>query len=166
MQARLVRMVILAVIALAAPTSVAGDDGLSATLDGRTVPIERIGRYDCHDFDYPVIRCFTSARQAGVDIEARLADEDASASRVLAIGYVTVWEHVSFGGASMTLSSSQPWLSAIGWNDRISSFRSFGATGGFWEHSPSGGFWYPYGSSAYVTSLGSFNDQFSAFVIN
>jgi hypothetical protein len=166
MQARLVRMVILAVIALAVPASVAGGDGLSATLDGRSIPIERIGRYDCHDFDYPVIRCFTSARQAGVDIETRLADEDALTSGALVIGYVTVWEHVSFGGASMTLSSSQPWLSSIGWNDRISSFRSFGATGGFWEHSPSGGFWYPYGSSAYVTSLGSFNDQFSAFVIN
>lgn len=166
MRIRLVRLVILAVIVLAAPASVAGGDELSATLDGRSVPLERIGRYDCHDFDYPIIRCFSSARQAGRDIETRLAAEDASSSRLLVIGYVTVWEHVSFGGASMTLSGNQPWLSSIGWNDRISSFRSFGATGGFWEHSPSGGFWYSYGPSAYVTSLGSFNDKFSAFVIN
>ena len=166
MRARLIRVVILAIVALAAPASVGGADELSATLDGRRIAIERIGRFDCHDFDYPVIRCFSSPRDAGIDIEARVADDDAAGSLALLSGYVTVWEHTLFGGASMTLSSSQPWLSSIGWNDRISSFRSFGATGGFWEHSSSGGFWYPYGSSAYVTSLGSFNDQFSAFVIN
>ena len=67
----------------------------------------------------------------------------------------------------MTLSTDQPWLSSIGWNDRISSFKSFGATGRFLENSPGSGLVYTFGSGAQISFLSaSYNDKFSAFDIN
>ena len=69
--------------------------------------------------------------------------------------------------AQVTLSTDQPWLSSIGWNDRISSFKSFGATGRFRENSPGSGFIYNFSSGAQISFLsGTYNDKFSAFDIN
>jgi len=86
---------------------------------------------------------------------------------VIAAGYVTSYEHATYDGSQMTLSADQPWLSSIGWNDRISSFKSFGATGRFREHSPNGGLVYTFGSTSQVPILTStYNDKFSVFDIN
>jgi hypothetical protein len=141
-------------------------DGLSATLDGKRIKLARVASLNCHDFDYPVIRCFSTPVLIAADIAARLDPGTAVGARLLLAGYVTAYQDHLYGTPSITLSSDQTSLSALGWNDRISSFKSFGATGGFWEHSPSGGFFHAYSTSTQEPSLGSHNDAFSAFVID
>jgi hypothetical protein len=139
-----------------------------ATLDGRPIAIGLAADLDCHDFEYPVIRCFDSEASLQSDVATQIARRDAKASYAVdTIGYVVVYEHASYGGATKVLSSDVPWLSDIGWNDRISSFKSFGASGSFNEHSPSGGFIWWYGPTSRVASLsGTYNDKFSSFYVN
>jgi hypothetical protein len=165
MKTRLAHAVAIALFlgAIAAPSAVA--DELSATLDGKRIRIDRVSSLNCHDFDYPVIRCFSTADLIAADIGARLSGE-ATGARLLLSGYVTAWQDASYGGPSISMSTDQSSLSSLGWNDRISSFKSFGANGGFYEHSPSGGTYYAYGSSTQVSSLGAMNDKFSAFYIS
>jgi hypothetical protein len=80
---------------------------------------------------------------------------------------VIAYEHTSYAGSALGLTSDQPWLSSVGWNDRISSFRSFGVTGNFRENSPASGFIYTFGPNAQVAIVGStYNDKFSAFYMN
>jgi hypothetical protein len=141
-------------------------DGLSATLDGKRIRISRVPTLNCHDFDQPVIRCFSTPDLLASDIEARTNPALAEGARLLSAGWVTAYHDHFFGTPSISLSGDWPSLSVLGWNDRISSFKSFGATGGFWEHSPSGGFFHAYGSTTQTPSLGSHNDAFSAFVID
>jgi hypothetical protein len=82
-------------------------------------------------------------------------------------GYVEIFQDITYAGSAAILSNNVPWLSSIGWNDKISSFKSFGATGRFDENSPNGGFAYFYSSTAQVPNVGpAYNDKFSAFLIN
>jgi hypothetical protein len=144
--------------------SVGATDKVSATLGGHAISLEEAGKLSCHDFDYPVIRCFSSPAALQADVARR---SGAGRAAALTIGYVTVFEHATYDGAQMSLSADQPWLSSIGWNDRISSFKSFGATGRFWENSPGGGLYYVFGSTAQISYVGNtYNDKFSAFDIN
>jgi hypothetical protein len=142
--------------------------GPIATLDGREIAIDQASNLNCHDFEYPVIRCFDSVASLESDVAIQFAGQNQRALfTASATGYVVVYEHASYGGSTKVLSSNVAWLSDIGWNDKISSFKSFGATGAFHEHSPSGGFIYWYGPTARVASLsGTYNDKFSAFYIN
>jgi hypothetical protein len=142
-------------------------DELRATLDGKRIRIERVANLNCHDFDYPVIRCFSTADLIAADIAARLDANTAAGARLLFGGFVTVYQDSNYGTPSISLANDETSLSAIGWNDRISSLQSFGASGGFWEHAPSGGFLYGYGTTTQVPNLGgAYNDKFSAFIIN
>jgi hypothetical protein len=159
------RAVVTAVLLMAIAAPSAFGNGLSATLDGKRIRIDRVSSLNCHDFDYPVIRCFSTADLIAADIGARLSGEAAGA-RLLLSGYVTAYQDAGYNGPSISMSTDQTSLSSLGWNDRISSFKSFGAHGGFYEHSPSGGTYYAYGSSTQVSSLGAMNDKFSAFYIS
>ena len=167
MKATLARAAVLVAVVTAvfAPAAHAGQ---IATMDGRMIAIDRTAHLDCHDFEYPVIRCFGSVASLESDVAAQLARRNTRASFAAAsVGYVVAYEHTAYQGATKVLSSDVPWLSDIGWNDRISSFKSFGASGAFHEHSPSGGFLYFYGPTARVPTLsGTYNDKFSAFYIN
>lgn len=139
---------------------------LSARLGEAAISLDRAGGMSCHDFDYPVLRCFESPEALERDVVGRV-QTNAVPAAVAATGYVIVWEHAGYDGARMTLSADQPWLSSIGWNDRISSFKSFGASGRFLENSPGSGFVYFFGSSSWVSFLSNaYNDKFSAFDIN
>ena len=148
---------------------VAASDPVTATRSGMPIDLGQAARLSCHDLDYPVLRCFASPDAMLLDAQRRL-HEGGSAVRavaVLDVGYVVVYEHATYGGSSMLLSADQAWLSDIGWNDRISSFKSFGGTGNFREHSPGSGFSYTFSPSSQVSSLsGSYNDKFSAFNLN
>lgn len=140
---------------------------LSATLDGKRIRIDRVPELNCHDFDYPVIRCFSTAELIAADLEARMSAGDAAGARLLEVGYVTIYQNIAYSCPCFNISNGETSLSSIGWNDRISSFISHGASGGFWEHSPSGGFYYGYASTTEVYYVGDFyNDKFSAFSIN
>lgn len=143
--------------------SVSAADKVSATLDGKSISLERAGDLSCHDFDYPVLRCFASPAA----LTRELARRTNAGGAVILAGYVTVFEHAGYDGSWMTLSSDQPWLSSIGWNDRISSFKSFGASGRFRQNSPGGGFIYAFSTGAQISFLSNtYNDKFSAFDIN
>jgi Peptidase inhibitor family I36 len=140
--------------------------GLTARLGDEVIRLDQAGALSCHDFDFPVLRCFTSPEALERDVLERVSTNTAPAA-VVDTGYVTVWEHASYDGARMTLSSDQPWLSSIGWNDRISSFKSFGASGRFLENSPGSGLVYFFNSGAQVSYLSNtYNDKFSAFYID
>jgi hypothetical protein len=122
---------------------------------------------NCHDFDVDVIRCFSTAELIATDIAARVGGQDAAGARLLLTGFVTVYQDANYGTPSFTFSNDEPFLAAIGWNDRISSFRSFGAVGNFREHAPAGGFFCAYGSATRDRCpRPSHNDKFSAFYIN
>jgi len=64
--------VILAGLALA-PAVEGGGDELRAELDGRPIPPTDAGNYHCHDFDYPLIRCYRTAAELE-DAVARRAE--------------------------------------------------------------------------------------------
>lgn len=166
------------VVVLVSPgTRVGAADDLSATLDGESIPLVEVGSHPCHDFDYPILRCFDTVAELNADLASRTHRLSGSANATSAAGtaaasaastgYVIVYEHTAYGGVQLVMTQVQAWLSSIGWNDRISSFKSFGATGNFREDSPAGGFIYSYGSASRVPVLnGTYNDKFSAFYIN
>ncbi len=166
MQRRWVRALAGALVVSAVLGGSANAGRLSARLGDVQISLGQAGGMSCHDLDYPVLRCFTSPDALDRDVAERLRSTTTLAA-VAATGYVTVFEHAGYDGARMTLSADQPWLSSIGWNDRISSFKSVGATGRFFENSPGTGFVYYFSSGAQISYVGNaYNDKFSAFDIN
>jgi hypothetical protein len=169
MRSRSVRVLVGALILLlvsATPGTASGR--LAATLDGNSISLQRAGTLSCHDVDYPMLRCFSSANAMRLDLTARTQDRSATPQGI-DVGdlYVIAYEHSTYAGNAMGLTADQPWLSSVGWNDRISSFRSFGVTGNFRENSPASGFIYTFGPTAQVSYVGNlYNDKFSAFYMN
>jgi hypothetical protein len=141
---------------------------VSATFDGAPISLQEARDLSCHDFDFPILRCFATAAILETEVAKRVQVRAAvGLAPLLGDGYVTVYEHALYAGSALTLSADQPWLSSVGWNDRISSFKSFGAAGNFRDDSPGGGFIYGYGATTQVSALsGTYNDKFSAFNIN
>src|SRR5436189_6437287 len=83
---------------------------LSATLDGRPMPVEDVGKHYCDDFAYPEIRCWSTRLQE---------DSRALAMTLLtSTDYVTIFDGTSFNGALMNVSQDYSVLATIGWNDR------------------------------------------------
>ena len=148
--------VLAAALAGPAPVRAAeADSALTATLDGRPIPLEDVGRYHCDDFSYPEIRCWSTRV---------LADSRALLVTLLtSVDYVTIYDLTGFGGASMNVSADYPALSSIGWNDRVSSFKSRNSeTGTLFVDWFYGGSWYAFCCDTSVSSLGSFNNTFSS----
>ena len=130
---------------------------LSATLDGRPIPVADVGKYDCDDFTYPEIRCWSTRV---------LADSRALAVTLLTgIDYVTIYDGTSFTGAQMSVSQDYSALATIGWNDRVSSFRGRNSeTGTFYtDWFYSGSFW-AFCCNTQLSALGSFNNTFSSIL--
>jgi len=130
---------------------------LSATLDGRPIPLEDVGKYYCDDFAYPEIRCWSTRV---------LADSRALAVTLLtSIDYVTIWDGTNFAGVFMNISQDYPALSAIGWNDRVSSFKARNSeTGTFYTDWFYGGSFWGFCCNSQLASLGSFNNTFSSII--
>jgi hypothetical protein len=157
---------LISVVVFATPGTASG--GVAATLDGRAITLQRAGTLSCHDRDYPVLRCFSTPNAMRLDLVSRAPRGSASPYSVT-VGdlYVIAFEHSAYAGSAMGLTADQPWLSSVGWNDRISSFKSFGVSGNFRENSPASGFFYTFGPTAQVAYVGStYNDKFSAFYMN
>jgi hypothetical protein len=169
MRSSIVRAIVIAtIVSWAIAPAAQAREAVVATLDGQAITLARAGGLDCHDFDYPVLRCFDSVAQLDAAVAVHVGGHTSSApGAALSTGYVVVFQDIAYSGAAKVLSSNVPWLSDIGWNDKISSFKSYGATGKFYENSPSGGFIYYYWSTTQVSDVGSaYNDRFSAFYIN
>lgn len=158
------------VVALAAVPGSLGASGIRATLDGRPITLERAATLSCHDFDFPVMTCFETASelQATAQVRAgRSTQSKEATSQVAATGYIVVFEHGAYAGAAQALSVNYSYLGSIGWNDKISSLKSYGASGRFYEHSPGSGLVYYFGTASQITYVGdAYNDKFSALYLN
>lgn len=169
-QALVLAVMVAALMAIAPMTVVAGN-GIRAVLDGKPISLEQAGQLSCHDFDFPVLTCFTSAEQMEAAAATRAAERPAAsgpgANAALATGYVEVFADGAYSGAALAISQDYSYLGTIGWNDRISSLKSYGATGHFWDNAPTGGFLYYFYSTTQVSYVGDFyNDKFSAVYLS
>lgn len=136
-------------------------------LGDERISVERAAELSCHDLERGVVRCFFKGEAAQADIKRVLSDPALVRASVLLTGYVIVYQDASYGGAYRTLSIDYNDLGSIGWNDRISSFKSFGATGEFYEHAPPGGLTFFFGTSSMISYVGNtYNDKFSSFDID
>ncbi len=144
--------------ALAADTVATDPDPmLTATLDGKPIPLEDVGRYFCDDFAYPEIRCW-STRLA--------ADARATVVTLLtSLDYVTIWDGANYGGSYMNVSEDYPALSILGWNDRVSSFKARnGETGTFYIDWFYGGGQWNFCCNQQAPNLGSWNNAISSII--
>ena len=131
---------------------------LTADLDGRPIELVKVGSYYCHDFDYPRIHCFATPA----------ALEDAVSTTLVAMAatdtnYVLIFENTYYQGAYMYISSDYSILATVGWNDRISSFKSVNSgSGKFWTDWFYGGTSWGFCCNVQTPFLGTFNDTFSS----
>ena len=145
-----------------APSPASAGDGaadvvatLTATLDGKPIPLADVGNYFCDDFSYPVIRCSTSQLvfEARATLNALLTSVD----------YVTIWEYEYYAGSGMNVSQDYTVLALIGWNDRISSFKARnGETGAFHTDWFYGGSTWSFCCNQQLPTLGGYNNTFSS----
>ena len=162
----------LAMLAAAAPATASAAGPVRAVLDGKAISLAEARSLSCHDFDYPVLTCFRTAADMEAAAAARAGSSGSSTPSggsataplaAAATGYVIVWVDGQYVGSARALSQDYSYLGTIGWNDVISSFKSYGATGHFWENAPTGGFiynFYPTSQASYVGDY--YNDKFSS----
>jgi hypothetical protein len=124
------RTVVVGLVIVAAATlphaANAGEAVLSADLDGRPIPLQKVSDFYCHDFDWPAIHCYT-APVALEQAVARVALErspgaTSTTEAVSALNYIRVFDLTWYAGTYIYLSQNYSHLSVIGWNDRISSY--------------------------------------------
>ena len=141
---------------MVAPDVVGAADsgGITARLDGRPIPATAAGDYYCHDLTYPLITCFSTADA----LEKQLA----TSVRAVSV-YVTIYSEPSYDGSYAHLSQDYDGLWAIGWNDRISSFKARnGESGRFYEEWYAGGDRYSFCCNQTEPMLGPVDDTFSS----
>ncbi len=140
-----------------ATQAAASEPELSATLDGKPIPLEDVGKYYCDDFSYPEIRCSTSRL---------LPDSRALLVTLLtAVDYVTIYDGIGYSGAYMHVSQDYSVLSLIGWNDRISSFKGRNSeTGAFYVDWFYSGTTWAFCCNQQTSSLGAYNNTFSSIL--
>lgn len=156
----------LALLAAVAPATASAAGPVRAVLDGKPISLAEARSLSCHDFDYPVLTCF----RTGPEMEAAAAAQASSGSgsgaaplTAATTGYVVVFADGAYKGSERALSQDYTYLGTIGWNDVISSLKSYGATGHFFENAPTGGFEYFFYPTSAVSYVGDFyNDKFSA----
>lgn len=152
----------------------ARQEQLSADLDGKPIALEQVGNWYCHDFDYPIIHCFTdpaSLQESSLAAQAarkkRALEKGDFATAAAGVTYVTIYEFTTYQGAFMQMSENYSLLSLIGWNDRISSFKvRNGLSGAFWTDWFYSGTKYNFCCNQELGSLGSFDDTFSSVFHN
>lgn len=132
-------------------------------LDGQSLPLDEVGRYHCHDLRSPVITCYRTSAQLEAAVKGWM-DRPGVEEGVAAVSYVRVWEHADRQGASMYVSADYTNLGSIGWNDRISAFRSVNAGAGkFYHDSYMSGMHYAFCCGVVVENVGStHNDKFTS----
>lgn len=163
---------ILLALAVAGPVAAraSAQKDLSADLDGKSIPLAEVGNWYCHDFDYPVIHCFSdpaslqeSSATAQTKRKARALLAGDLEAALAGVTYVTVYEYTSYQGAFMQMSENYSLLSLIGWNDRISSFKARNSmSGAFWTDWFYTGTKYSFCCNQELGSLGGYNDTFSS----
>lgn len=151
---------LLVLIALLAPTAVTAADGVSADLDGAPIKATEAGEHFCHDLDYPILHCFSTAKE----LDAAFLGARASADGVTATSYIVIYEDEAYRGAYAYLSQDYGNLGSIGWNDRITGFKVVNSgSGHFAEHIADGGLHYSFCCNQQLSNIGqTWNDRISS----
>jgi hypothetical protein len=130
-------------------------DFVTASLDGKPIPLREVGDWYCDDLSFPLIRCFSEAADLEAAVSTLLAQQ--------AVVYVTVYDYPTYSGSYMHVSQDYNILALIGWNDRISSFRGRNYESGVfftdWFYS---GVQYGFCCNQQASTLGSFDNTFSS----
>ncbi len=160
-------LIALALLGGAAPLPAAAGGPIRAVAGGRPISLDAARSLSCHDFDFPVLTCYQTAgeMEAAAAERARsgLQAQSVGSLAAASTGYVVVYVDGAWGGSARAISQSYSYLGTIGWNDVISSLRSYGASGYFTENAPTGGFVYSFYGTSQVTYVGdTYNDKFSA----
>lgn len=140
-----------------------------AALNDQTIDLDQVSRYHCHDLEYPTLRCYRTAAELDQAIASAAMDSGGESElAVLAVSYVRIYVDASYGGGSMVISYPYDRLGDIGWNDRVSSFKTLNNGGGrFWQHIYGEGWSYGFCCFTNVTWVGSaYNDKFSSVYPN
>ena len=141
--------------------AMAAQPEVAVTLDGRPIPVSAIPEHDCHDLEFPVIRCFSGAGARDLAVSAEV--EIVGTESVTAVAYVTIYDLTGFAGSSFVVSQNYDVLATIGWNDRVSSFKGRNSeTGRFNVDWFAGGSAWAFCCNQQVSSLGGFNNAFSS----
>jgi hypothetical protein len=131
------------------------EQSLSATLDGRPLKLSAVADWDCDDFSYPLITCYSDPNKLNL--------RDAAILATTSIEYVTIYDFTTYTGSFMHVSQDYTVLATIGWNDRISSFVAKNSQAGhFFTDWFYGGTVYAFCCNQNVPSLGSFDNTFSS----
>jgi hypothetical protein len=149
------------------------DGHLWATLEGKPLALVEVGGYNCHDFAYPRYTCFRTVAERDRDMDRVLGAgafrrfgvrSTTGALGAQAVNYVLFFEHSDYAGYSMVVSNPVPDLSAFGWNNRISSFKSTnGGRPKWWDSTSYTGTWWQWSTSAWVPYVGDLgNDRFTS----
>ena len=169
MSRRQAALLLLAAVLLVPPataTAAEAPTGVEADLAGRPIELAHVAGLHCHDLDFPRLHCFETARARDAALTLEAGAGSLGPLGATATAYVTVFEHASYGGASMTVSQDYSTLAFIGWNDRISSFKALNSeTGNFyWDWLYGGGTPYTFCCNQNVPSLGIWNDNISSIL--
>jgi hypothetical protein len=133
--------------------------GMTADLDGVPIKLADVGKWYCHDFDYPAIHCFSRPQD--------MQQAPGFAAAATSTTYVTVYEFTTYQGAFMHMSQDYSILGLIGWNDRISSLVIHTSPGAvFWTDWLYTGTRYAVCCFTQLGSLGSFDNSFSSVFQN
>jgi hypothetical protein len=149
------------------------DGHLWAILEGQPLALVEVGQHYCHDFAYPRYTCFGTASERDRDMATMLA---AGGLRRIGAGsidgalgaqsvtYVLFFEHSDYGGVSNAVSTPIPDLGALGWSNRISSFKSTnGGRPRWWDSTSYSGTFWQWGTSVWVSYVGdTANDRFTS----
>jgi hypothetical protein len=150
---------VLALLSPAAAT--AGGPEVTATLDGRAIPIGEVARHDCHDLEFPAIRCFRNPADRDRSVSVQLGQLELAATS--GVVYVTIYDWTQYGGSSMAISQDYDALVTIGWNDRVSSFKGRNSeTGRFYVDWFHGGSSWSFCCNQQTSGLGGFDNSFSS----
>jgi hypothetical protein len=143
-------------------------DSTVVVLLGNTVIEPRSAlSYDCHDRDYPIIRCFRSPMERAQEqaaVASMSVPSDYSTAEALALlsPYVRWYRDAGFSGPSFEAYDPYRDLGPIGWDNQISSFIPLnGGHPVWWTGSNFTSTRWDWGTGS-VANLGLANDQFSS----
>jgi hypothetical protein len=155
-------------LATTLPVAVTASTGVRATLDGNPASITKASEFNCHDRDYPVLRCFTTV--------AALEADEANPPQSSVLGLVApltgpcirAYKDQNYGGSRLDMYGDVSSFGTYGFNDAISSYQSVYSNSDvtwFDNNSYGGVSWtWPAGSNLLYVGSGA-NDRFSSAII-
>jgi hypothetical protein len=143
------------------PAGAAGDElELKAALKGQPIPLSDVAKFHCHDGLYPLITCFETEAEMVEDAESM----EMSTSSTSSSWYVHMFEHASYGGASIYIQNPEPDLHIMGWGNVVSSFKSLNnQRPKYWDYTNYSGTAWRWPAGAQISYVGDgANDRFSS----